>query len=270
MTAKHGTQWKTSWRRQKPSIGAGQPVPMWFFRNNGGGPFSSFVFRQPLTTPSVGDGAPPFWVGMIAGSDPSVAPLPSTESAGVFRTSAWQLFLNHSSPASGLPAELSVTGEAIASSDAILVDPLSPPLSPITLRAVVAMLVVTPVVGGNLETLWIDGSVRRQSFVALPYVPGNGLNVFDPGRLYLNSMAGGNALPTAAEIKAWFSATRYASPFPAAQPIPGKTLDRYDAGATPAVVPNPLVNLAGGQNAPLVLQNVPVPANLLVPATFGY
>jgi hypothetical protein len=81
-------------------------------------------------------------------------------------------------------------------------------------------------------------------------------------------MAGGNALPTTQEIQDWFAATRSAL---SAQPIPGKTLDQYDAANTPGVVPNPLVNLAGGQNAPLVTVGTPpVPVNILIPATFGY
>jgi hypothetical protein len=152
------------------------------------------------------------------------------------------------------------------------VSPLNPPLSPIPLRAVVLLLVVEPVLGGHLVTLWIDGAVRRQNFIPIanPYVPGVGTLTVSPGHAFLNSMAGGNALPTNAEIQAWFSASRYAAPFPSAQAIPGKTLDRYDAGVTPGVVPNPLVNLVGGQNAPMITNLAPLPVNLLVPATFGY
>jgi hypothetical protein len=105
----------------------------------------------------------------------------------------------------------------------------------------------------------------------ITYVPGLGTLTFDPGTAYINSMAGGNALPTTQEIQDWFQASRYALPFPVAQQIPGKTLDQYDAGATPGIVPNPLVNLAVGQNAPLVVSGIPpIPANLLIPATFAY
>lgn len=273
MTAKRGTLWKTSWRRQKPGIAAA-PVPMWFFKNNGGAPGSNFVFTQPLTAPGIGDGTPPFWVGMICGSEVFTTPaLPTPEGSGAFRTSAWTAEAQHFTPSSGTPNELRALASGGVSPNLEEELPLlSSPLSPISLRAVALMLVVEKIGATDLlESLWIDGALRQQRQTVNTYAPGVGTLTFDPGRSYINSMAGGNALPTTQEIRDWFQQTRYATPFPSAQPIPGKTLDRYDAGATPGVVPNPLVNLAGGQNAPLVVSGFPPnPANLLVNATFAY
>lgn len=273
MTTKRGTLWKTSWRRQKPAIAA-EPVPMWFFKNDGGAPGSNFLFQQPLASPAIGDTVPPFWMGMICGSEVFTTPsLSPPEGSGVFRTSSWQAEVQHFSPSSGQPNLLRAIVSGGVSPN--LIEPLpllDSPLSPIVLRAVVLMLVVEKVGAADLlESVWIDGALRQQRQTTTTYAPGTLGTTFDPARSYINSMAGGNALPTTQEIQDWFQQSRYALPFPVAQQIPGKTLDQYDAGATPGVVPNPLVNLAGGQNAPLIVSGFPPnPANLLLNATFAY
>jgi len=263
MTAKRGTLWKTSWRRQKPAIGAGQRVPMWFFSGFTVGQ-NGQAFQQPLTSPSIGDVAPPFWVGTIQGNDLLSA---TATSSIVGRGTAWFEFLEWK-PTSNL---LQVNTGATTSMNPA-VSQLNPPLSPIQVRAVVQMLVVEPYLAGFRATLWIDGAVRASTVSAVAYVPGASLLGIEPSKGLFNSLAGGNALPTTQEIQDWFSATRYA-PQPAAQAIPGKTSDRYDAGITPGVVPDPLINQAGGQAAPLVpfgLPPPPLPANILLDATFGY
>jgi len=269
MTAKRGTLWKTSWRRQKPEIGAGQRVPMWFF--SGFTVLSSgLLYEQPLAAPSIGDAAPPFWVGTIQGS----YLLPVTGASSLVGRSTWVQDLKW------LPAPISNPIvdllKAFASIQGVQMDPvvnqLNPPLSPVQVRAVVQMLVVEPYLTGFRATLWVDGTVRETIVKKTPYGPALLKLRIEPSRGLFNSLAGGNALPTTQEIQDWFSATRYANP-PAAQAIPGKTSDRYDAGITPGVVPNPLINQAGGQAAPLVsfgLPPPPVPANILLDATFGY
>lgn len=270
MTAKRGMQWKTPWRRQKPSLGA-SPVGMWFF-NAQTPALGDFSFLQPLTTPAIGDGTPPFWVGFIAAVTTSIDPISLAEIASVGRSGAWGMSIQHSFSAPGEPADIF---EIIASTTAapfptLPFDPLSAPPAEPVLRAVVVMLVVYEENGNTVEQLWVDGSVRYQIATPDPYAPGVLTTFLSPLSGYLNSMAGGNALPTSEEIQTWFSDTRYGAAMPAAAAIPGKTLDQYDAGATPGVVPDPLVNLAGGQNAPLSVSGTPAPQNIFLQATFGY
>lgn len=271
MTAKRGMQWKTSWRRQKQTLGA-VPVEMWFFHNDGG--VGSFSFQQAMRVPGIGDTQPPFWCGFIAGlpGSPPVGITP--DQAAVFRTfgfgTSWlggaqRLLLNGVETYRALWSNYSMSAP---------VESLSPPLAPIVLRAVVVMIVATTDGDGNVVAqLWVDGAIRAQLATGVPYVSGllpTDVLSFDPGTAYINSMAGGNALPTTDEIQAWFSASRYASPFPSAQEIPGKTLDRYDAANTPGVVPNPIANLAGGQPGALATSGGPTPVNVQLAATFGY
>jgi hypothetical protein len=280
MTARRGTLWKTSWRQQTSSLGTAEQQ-MWWFANFGeftqGG---EFYYQQPLVTPAIGDVAPPFWVGAIFGTTaPAIfldtiiqralgVPQPSTPSwdIGIVWDPNSLPNLIANAHADNLVAPLAVS----------LSTPLDPlganPAPPALIRAVVMMLVVEPDAGGGFrETLWVDGNARQTSISVSAYDPSAGPTWLQPKLGFLNSMAGGNALPTTQEIKDWFSASRYASPFPAAQQIPGKTMDQYDAGNTPGVVPNPLVNLAGGQNAALIsLDAPPVPVNLFVQTTFAY
>lgn len=268
MTSKRGTQWKTSWRRQKQAIGS-DPVEMWFFHNDGG--VGSFSFVQALTTPSIGDGTPPFWCGFIAGLPVSPPADGTPDQSAVFRAdglgTAWlggaqRLLLNGVETYRGLWSNYSLSAP---------IPSLSPPLSPIALRAVVVMIVASLNESNDLVAqVWVDGAIRAQSTPGVPYVAGTDTLSFDPGTAYINSMAGGNVLPTTEEIQAWFSASRYASPFPSAQEISGKTTDRYDAGATPGVVPSPIVNLAGGQDGVLTTSGGPTPVNVQLAATFGY
>jgi len=269
MTAKRGTLWKTSWRRQKPSVAAA-PVPMWFFRKDND-PLSTFYFEQPLLTPAIGDGLPPFWIGAIFGTDVDDTPVLSPAGSLLYSGGAWKSELQLYSPSAGLPAEL----RALASDGGVNLEQngipsLSPPLNPIALRAVVQLITVEKVgVGDLLLSLWIDGALRQQQLRTAVYAPGAAVTI-DINTGYVSSMAGGNGLPTTQEIQDWFQASRYASPFPAAQAIAGKTLDIYDAAATPGVVPDPLVNLSTGQDAVLFPGVSPAVTNVLLDATFAY
>jgi hypothetical protein len=144
---------------------------------------------------------------------------------------------------------------------------------PPVLRAIVTLMVVEDLGNGTRrQTLWVDGAIRKTEIFTSPYeANANRFGTAMPGDGYLNSWAGGNAVPTTDEIKTWFSASRYASPFPAAQDIPGKTLDRFDAGAVPTTVPSPLVNLSIGQNMFSASEGTsPAFANTLFDASFAY
>jgi hypothetical protein len=169
------------------------------------------------------------------------------------------------------PATIDVATSTVVGTYAeAAVPPYNSPLSGFQVRAVVVLMTVENVAGVAQQRLWIDGAVRAVSAELGPYVSVPLSFSLSPLTAMINSYVGGNALPTDDEVRTWFAATRTAL---SAQPIPGKTLDRYDAGATPGVVPNPLVNLTGGQNAPLVQVGggpFPTPANTLFPATFGY
>ena len=66
MTAKRGTLWKTSWRRQKTPVPQA-PVPMWFFNNFQIDLTGRVWYQQPSGSPGIGDATGgSFWAGMIA------------------------------------------------------------------------------------------------------------------------------------------------------------------------------------------------------------
>jgi hypothetical protein len=263
MTSKRNTLWKTSWRRTGPALGTG-PDPIWFFNNFGDNNGVS-LFQQPAAAPTVGT-SDPFWAGAILGT---ALPPASLGGCNVGAGGNWDLSLVGSNFT--FPASIDVATSTLVGNYAeVTVPPYNSPLSGFQARAVVALITVQTVSGQVRQTLWIDGAIRAVSDVNGPYAPGPSLFSLSPQAALINSYVGGNALPTDDEVRTWFAATRQAL---SAQPIPGKTLDRYDAGTTPGVVPNPLVNLAGGQNAPLIQIGggpFPTPANTLFQATFGY
>jgi len=261
MTAKRGSQWKSSWRRTGPALGTG-PDPMYFFntfRDNDG----AYRYEQALTAPSIGSDPVPFWVGTITGA----LCLTTSESVSVARGAVWNVDSQWNATTDVLTAYASLSVGTLISTD---IPPYNPPLWPFQVRAIVTLLTVQAVAGGFRETLWVDGNVRAASVSVGPYAPGLGVLAIDPSFGLLNGVVGGNSLVTDDEVRAWFAATRTAL---AVQEIPGKTTDRFDAGATPGVVPDPLVNLVGGgQDAPLVASGgpFPTPLNTLFQATFGY
>lgn len=275
MTAKRGTLWKTSWRRQKTPVPQA-PVSMWFFNNFQVDLTGRVWYQQPLDTPTIGDTTGgSFWAGMIA----SFQFAPGNFGVNIQRAPSppniqnWQLINQSLAPID--PTQLVVGGFSTGTGfPASQIEPVSSlGVIPPTLRAIVSMLVVEDL-GNNTrrQTLWIDGAVRSVGIFAGSYLAtaarrGTAM----PGDGYLNSWAGGNVLPTTDEILAWFSASRYASSTPSAQAIPGKTLDRFDAGAVPGTVPSPLVNLSVGQNMLSASEGVtPAFANTLFDASFAY
>jgi len=274
MTAKRGTLWKTSWRRQKTPVPQ-TPVPMWFFNNFQIDLTGRVWYQQPSGSPGIGDATGgSFWAGMIAAFQFA----PGAFGALIGRADSppnsrdWQVRDASAAPAD--PLQLTTEGSSAGAVAATQIEPVSSlgVISPV-LRAIVTMLVVEDLGNGTRrQTLWVDGAVRVSGIFASTYVStavrrGAAL----PGDGYLNSWAGGNVLPTTDEIQNWFSASRYALPAPSAQAIPGKTLDRFDAGAVPGTVPSPLVNLSVGQNMLGVSEGVsPAFANTLFDASFAY
>lgn len=270
MTAKRGTLWKTSWRRQKPAVPQA-PVSMWFF-NNFQVDFTGRVwYQQPLDTPTVGDVAGgSFWAGMIGASGPVFG-------AGIKRSEAppdfddWRVLDQDSSLFTPPVVTEGLSSGGLSESQFEPIQPLG--VTPPVLRAIVTLMVVEDLGDGTRrQDLWVDGLLRQSTIFAGIYNAKAGrFGTAMPGDGYLNSWAGGNVVPTADEIRTWFSASRYASPFPAAQSIPGKTLDRFDAGAVPGAVPSPLLNLDSGQDMLSGSEGVsPFFANTLFDASFAY
>lgn len=271
MTAKRGMQWKTPWRRQKPALPQA-PTAMWFFNNFQVDLTGRVWYQQALDTPTIGDtDGGSFWVGMIGAIGPQFGA--NVERADNPPNSQdWQVIDQSFAPidpdqmiTAGFSSGLTVGVQIEQVSDLGVVAPV--------LRAIVTLMVVEDLGDGTRrQTLWVDGSIRKQDILKSPYTRKDArFGTAMPGDGYLNSWAGGNVVPTNAEIKAWFSASRYASPMPAAQEIPGKTLDRFDAGAVPGATPSPLVNLATGQNMVSASEGVsPAFANTLFDASFAY
>jgi hypothetical protein len=262
MTAKRGTQWKTSWRRQKPALGGG-PFGLWFF--NGFRDLNGEIwYQQALSTPTVGDTTDQsFWIGSIQSAIAGSLQRVLLRGTSIF-TNDWYETLETN--LAGVP----LTADVLVNSK-LLLAPVTPlnENPPAIVRAVVMMLAVRTTPISRVQELWVDGqlvaSASAPHYVAHPAYFG----MARPGSLgLLNSWAGGNAEPTLAEIRAWFSATRNAL---AAQPIPGKTLDRFDAGAVPGIVPPVLANLDVGQAMTSMSQGTsPAFANTLFQAVFGY
>ena len=256
MTAKRGSLWKTSWRKQKPALGAGTEL-MWFFCRFSGNEGTAH-YEQADATPSTGAGALPFWFGSIqATSGPPGFAL--TSEFG--RDSAWKAKLTWDNdllrPSAEVEPDIGV---------AVEVPVYNAPLSRFQVRAVVQLVTVEPVDTGFRYVFWVDGSPVAERTSTDPYMSGVGQFMILPQDGFVNSVVGGNALPTDEEIRAWFTATRQAL---SAQPIAGKTQDRYDAGTVPGTVPATLTNLAGGQDADLIITGAS-PINFELRAVFGY
>lgn len=274
MTAKRGMLWKTAWRRQKPAV-AQAPTEMWFFNNFQVDLTGRVWYQQPLDTPTIGDtDGGSFWIGTIAATGPEGQVFgPHVErSDNPPNSQDWQLIDQLQAPAE--PAQMAVFGfsnGAVPATQGIDVSSLG--VIPPVLRAIMSMMVVEDLGNGTRrQTLWVDGVIQQQAIFGSAYdAQANRFGTALPGDGYLNSWAGGNAVPTNTEIKTWFSASRYASPFPAAQEIPGKTLDRFDAGAVPGATPSPLLNLSVGQNMLSASEGIsPAFANTLFGASFAY
>jgi len=252
MTARRGSEWKTSWRRQKPALGAGTQL-MWFFSSSSGD-----FYLQPDPSPSTGGTAPPFWFGSVQATSAPALPLISD----VERASAWRSRLRWDGLVVQSSAEVEPTLDALS----VVVPTYNAPLSDFQVRVVVQLVTVEPVNAGFRYVLWVDGSRVAEQVETLAYVPGTTSLQISPQDGFVNSMAGGNALPTDAEVRAWFTATRQAL---AAQPIAGKTQDRFDAGSVPGLTPATLTNLAGGQDADLIVADADM-VNVELRAVFGY
>jgi hypothetical protein len=262
--------WKTPWRRQKTPVPQA-PVSMWFFNNFQVDLTGRVWYQQPLGAPGIGDTTGgSFWVGMIGATQLGPVFGAYVERANNPPNSQdWQVGDFSFAPID--PNQMVTVG---VSNGLAQTEPVSNlgVVSP-TLRAIVTLMVVEDLGNGTRQqTLWVDGAIRMQEIIGSQYTASaNRFGTARPGDGYLNSWAGGNAVPTTQEIKNWFQTSRYASPFPSAQEIPGKTLDRFDAGAVPGLVPSPLVNLSNGQNMLSASEGTsPAFANTLFDASFAY
>jgi hypothetical protein len=265
MTSKRGSQWKTSWRRQKPGVGSA-PVELWFFNNfqdvNG-----ALSYAQGSPSPSIGDTTGgSFWIGLIQAVDPAAD---DVNDRALFRGTDW------SEKITSLAASLPLAASAVVNFNTIVAPvPVLNANPPAILQAVVVLFVVrdrpATIPASRIEELWINGQIALSRTIEAPYSADGGDVVQARTGFggYLNSWAGGNVEPAAPEIQRWFAETRSAL---AAQEIAGKTLDRFDAALVLGVPVN-LVNLqGGGQAMTLTSSGAPPPgANTLIPAVFGY
>jgi len=267
MTAKHGTQWKTSWRRQKPN--AVSQYPMWFFNSFGvnlnGAPKAQYQMSDPAT----GDGVAPFWVGLVAAVDVAIGPNESY-TGFVGRTARWNVGAGNGG--SGIRAN-GTTVAGGSSTDHIWA-------SGANIRAVVVLMTVEPNPSGpgSVTKIYIDSKAPLVDVDPATYTPGpptltTFLTRVQPAvplvGAYINGWAGGNFALTTAEIGQWFADVR-ANLETAA--IPGKTSDRFSATSVAPTRPAVLPNLAGGGPMTYAVTQVPDPValNTLVPVTFAY
>lgn len=274
MTAKRGTLWKTSWRRQKTPVGQA-PVEAWFFSNFGppvGAPQARYRF--PLAVPATGDGVAPFWVGIMFAANLTTVSVEAVR-AFVSRAGAGTGYsLLGQWPVTGPdPRPLRVIGQTMSEPVPLFTD--VPQVGAET-RAVVALMVVEPFDTGRRETLYVDGFPVSSQTDPIAYAAAVGTLLTMAAETSLaginigiNGWAGGNFLPTSQEIEDWFGSTRANL---AVAEIPGKTSDRFTATSVAPAVPAVLPNLAGGQSMDYVvtLPPDPVVVNTLIPVTFNY
>lgn len=269
MTRLRGMLWKTPWKRNRPEV-ASVPVPMWFFTRfgpSGNGFTPNSDYRMPAPSPVPGDSGAPFWIGTIGLADIAGAPGITNQYAGASSGFNWGVASQFLRSFAGDPGVLSGEGGTGIGLSAQV------PVLGASLRAVVTLITSVPDgFGNNTTRLYVDGVFKSQ--VTGPYVFAPGIlsmgtpNVFgaQPG---IHGWAGGNALPTPAEIQQWFLSSRYNLEIAA---IPGKTSDRFSATSVAPAVPAVLPNLAGGQVMNYTVNVLPDPGalNLLVNVTFGY
>lgn len=263
---KSGMIWKTPWKKRSPAL-ASAPVPMWFFTNFKDD-LGSSSYEFPNPSPCPGDGAGPFWAGMIAAFDLSnLNSLPLAFQDALVRGQGWNLRDEASKPTGG---SLSL----IASGAAGFGVSASVPELGATYRAIVSLITSEPDgLGNNITKLYVDGVYKTQ--VTLPYVPagipmfmGSGPSPQIGGNFLLHGWAGGNATLTSAEIQQWFLDSRYNLEI--AQ-VPSKTSDRITATSVAPLAPPALPNLAGGQPM-LYVAGTPDPVvfNTQLDVTFAY
>ena len=263
MTAKRGTLWKTSWRRQKPVV-TPNPLPMWFFTNFGGfspNPFARYAFPNP--SPATGEFGPPFWVGMVTAYQPAslVGNTIAAFAGSGGLPGRWLLQTNMVNPNDAAVSVVSVGGNVLMNASA--------PTLNATYRAVV--MLATFVTSGGVTTgrLWVDGNPVVVDTSPTPLPIAAIIEMFARTTGYIHGWAGGNVAPTNAEIQSWFFNTKNNQEI---AEIPGKTLDRFSATSVQPAVPNPLPTLGTGQNMDyqVVIPPDPVAQNVFIPVSFGY
>lgn len=270
MTRLRGMLWKTPWKRNRPEV-ASVPVPMWFFSRFGrtGGIFPSSEYQTPASSPAPGDGLPPFWIGMIGAFDLALARQTIVPGQNVFVRRGW-VMRDFMSSIVGSVNALEARGQAGTTS---IVQSFVPQIGA-DIRAIVSLMTVEPD-GANVKTsLYVDGVLFAQqvgAYTASPFqvvMSGEEVETSSP-QPYIHGWAGGNALPTLAEIQQWFLDSRYNLEIAA---IPGKTSDRFSATSVAPAAPAALPNLAGGQVMNYVVNVPPDPValNTLLNVTFAY
>jgi hypothetical protein len=265
--------WKTPWKRNRVPV-ASVPVPMWFFTNFGStGILPGSAYEFPAPSPSPGDAASPFWVGMIGAMDLAAAKLNnvSIHESLVSRGTpgSWSL-RDAMASVGGLISFLEARASAAGTS---FIQPV--PQIGADIRAIVSLLTVEPDgLGNDILSFYVDGSLVLQQIGSYSPLPNlvRMRTVEQVGVVpqpYVHGWAGGNALPTVDEIKQWFFDSRYNMEIAA---IPGKTSDRFSATSVQPTAPGVLPNLAGGQVMNYVVDTPPDPVaqNVLLNVTFAY
>lgn len=292
MTARKGMLWKTPWRRRTGGLVNQPPVEMWFFDLSGAvSPATdSWEFISPAAVPTFAAGPGPFWLGLVCRvtdvPNPTVGAteqgflrqFSSPPSAGVFlrvtanRTTTY---------APGDTENADVTATSVGFFGLVRSFLPRPGLGGqgVLLNydwscVTVALVQITPQGGTTLLDAWLDNVYLGQQSHATAYAPANTSIRLGGGRYTVNGptlhgAVGGTGLLTASQVETWFQQVKSGAQIVG---IPGQTTDLWSAAAVQPLVPNPLPNLAGGQNLNLTAFGTPIgpPSNVLVPVSFNY
>lgn len=268
MTWSKGSQWKTSWSR-RGHLGiqriSGQ---MWFFNLRQ----SPDVWRYiaPLASPFPFADPPPFWfgyvwrganavngAGMRFGESPQAADGVRGEGISVV-------------PANDPSVGRMETGGYFAPS--LFVD--TPSLEYLPGQVVVVLGTVTQLTVPNQVNvkMFVDRTFAGQATYDGVYGPQTSPFFFEqvgiPNSPCVHGFVAGAGTPSGEQIAQWFDDTK--ANLEIAE-IAGMTTDRWSATSAQPAVPNPLPNLATGQDLTLVSIGVPAaPTNSQISAYFTY
>ena len=283
MTRKAGMLWKTPWRRRTGGFVSQPPVNMWFFDlgGNTGQSFDYWFFESAAALPSFAEGPGPFWMGAVCKAGPPTAPAFSTPyltlqqylgGDGII-ISGSGAFSATFSPQDTENANLSAQAMDGAAGSIIGNDVLQYNFN----TAIVFFARFTPRVSDVLIELFVDNQFFVSAVSTVPYsTPTGQISLFgntsiDAGPS-IHGIVGGTGAVTDDQVSQWFADVKAAAQIVA---VPGLTTDLWSAAAVSGsapVIPNPLPNLAGGQNLSLLSQGTPIqqPSNVLIPVSFNY
>lgn len=267
MTWSKGSQWKTSWNRRR-NLGL-QRVQgqMWFFNLRE----SPDVWRYiaPLASPFPFADAPPFWFGYVWRG-------PATNGAGM-RFGEFPVLSDgiRGQGTTIVPAEGPNVGRMEVGGDvspALFVE--TPDLEYLPGEVVVVLGTVAQLSDPdqvNVRMFCNRTFVGQTTYDGI-YTPQSNPFFFDqlgiPNSPCVHGFVAGAGTPTGAQIAQWFDDTK--ANLEIAE-IAGMTSDRWSATSVQPNVPDPLPNLAGGQDLTLVQIGTPLaPSNSQVNAYFAY